>query len=91
MQSLHKIPTELWLDIFRRLPRDTIKALFLTSSIFKDVCRSFLFAHLDFHPYAIRDRKIVLPPSLEITRALERLEFWASDDIAPHVRSCKII
>ncbi|KAJ6498882.1 hypothetical protein C8R45DRAFT_799244, partial [Mycena sanguinolenta] len=84
------VPNELWLAIFADLPRDTIKALCLTTSIFKDLSRAFLFAHFAFHPYAVRDGDIVLPLTLVVNRALERLKFWTSDGIAPHVRSCKV-
>ncbi|KAJ6498888.1 hypothetical protein C8R45DRAFT_1210775 [Mycena sanguinolenta] len=92
MESLSQIPNELWLYILRGLSRDTLKALCLTSSIFKNLCRTFLFAHFNFHPYAVRDgATIVLPLAVVVNRALERLEFWTSDDIAPHVRLCKII
>ncbi|KAJ6498887.1 hypothetical protein C8R45DRAFT_821053, partial [Mycena sanguinolenta] len=91
MESLSQVPNEPWFYILRDLPRDTIKALCLTSSIFKDLCRTFLFAYFDFHPYALRDGGvIVLPLTVVVNRTLERLEFWTSDDIAPLVRSCKI-
>ncbi|KAJ6498878.1 hypothetical protein C8R45DRAFT_797285, partial [Mycena sanguinolenta] len=83
---------ELWIDeIFPGLPRDTIKALSLTSEMFRDLSRPFVFAHFVFHPYAVgTERDIILPPNIMVDRALERLEFWTSTDIAPHVRSCEI-
>ncbi|KAF7376512.1 hypothetical protein MSAN_00067200 [Mycena sanguinolenta] len=90
--KLGQVPNELWLDIFRYLPRDTIETISLTSSTFRDVSRPFLFAHFDFHPYAVgKAGAILLPPNIVIDEALERLEFYTSDDIARHVRSCKII
>ncbi|KAF7376500.1 L-aminoadipate-semialdehyde dehydrogenase [Mycena sanguinolenta] len=88
--SMRQVPNELLLEIFRSLPRHTITALSLTCRKFKDISRPFLFTHLHFHPYSVRDDAILLPPSIVVDGALECLEFWTSDEIAPHVRSCKI-
>ncbi|KAJ6498881.1 hypothetical protein C8R45DRAFT_1125651 [Mycena sanguinolenta] len=88
--SVRQVPNELLLEIFRSLPRDTIKALSLACKQFREISRPFLFTHLHFHPYAVRNDVILLPPSIEAKRVLECLYFWTSDDIAPHVRSCKI-
>ncbi|KAF8206877.1 hypothetical protein K438DRAFT_1483360, partial [Mycena galopus ATCC 62051] len=84
-----RVPNELWLEIFRSLPRDTLKALSLTS--FKGISRPLLFTHLDFHPYTLYSGEVVLlPRKTEVNRSLERLDFWSSDEIARHVRSCNI-
>ncbi|KAJ6498913.1 hypothetical protein C8R45DRAFT_821665, partial [Mycena sanguinolenta] len=87
---MRQIPNELLLEIFRSLSRHTIPALSLTCKKFKDISRPFLFAHLSFQPYSVRGDVILLPPSIVVDRALECLEFWTSDEIAPHVRSCTI-
>ncbi|KAJ6498908.1 hypothetical protein C8R45DRAFT_820890, partial [Mycena sanguinolenta] len=67
---------ELWLDIFRGLPRDTIKTLALTCEKFRDISCPFLFAHFGFHPYSINrnTQVILLPPGLVVEEALGRLD-----------------
>ncbi|KAJ6506822.1 hypothetical protein C8R45DRAFT_970662 [Mycena sanguinolenta] len=93
MSSREQVPNEVWLDVFRTIPRDTLKALSLTSTNFKDISRPLLFTHFIFHPYAFQNRQsdtVLLPPDTEITASLDRLDFWCSDQIARHVRSCEI-
>ncbi|KAF7341841.1 L-aminoadipate-semialdehyde dehydrogenase [Mycena sanguinolenta] len=94
MSSREQVPDEVWSEIFCLLPRDNLEALSLTSSNFKDISRPLLFAHFKFHPYAFHGRQtdiVLLPSEAEITSSLNRLDFWASDGIARHVRSCQII
>ncbi|KAJ6481768.1 hypothetical protein C8R45DRAFT_1215592 [Mycena sanguinolenta] len=91
MNSWEKVPNEVWLEIFRPLSPVTLKALSLTSNKFQAISRQLLFTHLDFHPYAFGlGDTLLLPPDSEVQRCLHRLEFWYSDEIARHVRSCNI-
>ncbi|KAJ7725409.1 hypothetical protein B0H14DRAFT_3002961 [Mycena olivaceomarginata] len=75
MSPREQVPYELWLEIFRSLPPDALEHLSLTCTKFKAISRPHLFNEFYFRPYK---------------SAMERLEFWCSDEIAPHVRSCVI-
>ncbi|KAJ6506788.1 hypothetical protein C8R45DRAFT_1208777 [Mycena sanguinolenta] len=90
MVSPTQFPDETWLEIFRYASRVTLPGLSLACKRFKCISRPLLFSHFDFHPYAIIHGGMLLPSRLDVLYALDRLEFWTSDGIAPHVRSCKI-
>ncbi|KAJ7776899.1 hypothetical protein DFH07DRAFT_798134 [Mycena maculata] len=98
MSPPEHVPEELWLEVFRHLPLDTLRDVSTTSHIFGRLSRPFLFSHLDFHPYATRpyarhgfaSHVLLLPEAAEVERVLERLNFWSSAGIAPFVRSCSI-
>ncbi|KAJ7644769.1 hypothetical protein FB45DRAFT_898627 [Roridomyces roridus] len=95
MSPCERIPNELWLQIFQLLPRESIKQLFSSDRRFSAISRTLLFSHLVFHPYHIRhfwEPTIVTRPSPQyIQLALDRLNFWSSDEIAPLVRECTIM
>ncbi|KAJ6506791.1 hypothetical protein C8R45DRAFT_970577 [Mycena sanguinolenta] len=91
--SWEQVPNEVWLDIFRLLPRDNFETLSLTSTNFKDISRPLLFTHFKFRPYAFHSRQretVLFPTDTKITASFDRLDFWCSDEIARHVRSCEI-
>ncbi|KAJ7776944.1 hypothetical protein DFH07DRAFT_731415, partial [Mycena maculata] len=92
MNSREQVPNELWLEVFHHLPRQSLKNVSLTYQKFKGISRLLLFAHLDFHPYAVgaKGDVLLLPQAKEVTRSLKRLDLWFSDEIAPLVRSCNI-
>ncbi|KAF8176224.1 hypothetical protein K438DRAFT_1847144 [Mycena galopus ATCC 62051] len=77
--SREEVPDELWLSIFHGLLPDTLKAISLSSQKFKALSRPLLFNHVTFH-FGLRP----FPLSLQC------MDFWCSDEIAPHVRSCKL-
>ncbi|KAJ7662293.1 hypothetical protein B0H17DRAFT_1093782 [Mycena rosella] len=81
MDSMSRIPPELWLEMLSLLPRDILGDVSLTSRTFHRVIRPVLFARLELHTYTAPG---------EFDRYLERLDFWCSDDISPLVRSCSI-
>ncbi|KAF7344702.1 L-aminoadipate-semialdehyde dehydrogenase [Mycena venus] len=86
-----QVPNELWLEIFSDLSPDALKDVSVTNRTFCHTTRRLLFAHFDFHPYAIGPHSApILPSDLDVARYLERLDFWTSDEIAPFVCSCTI-
>ncbi|KAJ7303066.1 hypothetical protein DFH08DRAFT_57004 [Mycena albidolilacea] len=92
MSPREQVPYELWLEIFRSLPPVALKHLSLTCTEFKAISRPHLFNEFYFRLYKScgADGILLLPTTTEVNRAMERLEFWCSDEIAPHVRSCVI-
>ncbi|KAJ6506789.1 hypothetical protein C8R45DRAFT_970574 [Mycena sanguinolenta] len=92
MVSATQFPNEIWLEIFGHLPRLTLPTLALTCTRFKSMSWQLLFTHFDFHPYAVKggSSSKSLPSRDEVSQSQKRLEFWFSDEIAHHVRSCKI-
>ncbi|KAJ7132650.1 hypothetical protein C8R46DRAFT_1140473 [Mycena filopes] len=89
--SAQKVPNELWLEVFANLSRDTLKDISLTYRAFCRISRPLIFTHFDFHPYCIASNDVLLLPEQEhVDAALERLNFWLSNEIAPYVRSCTI-
>ncbi|KAJ7691450.1 hypothetical protein B0H17DRAFT_1063188 [Mycena rosella] len=86
-----QVPNELWIEILGTLSPDTLKDISVTNRTFCRTIRRLLFAHFDFHPYGVGPHSTpILPSDVEVTRHLERLDFWTSDEIAPFVRSCTI-
>ncbi|KAJ7164442.1 hypothetical protein C8R46DRAFT_1099536 [Mycena filopes] len=89
--SAHKVPNELWLQVFSNLPQETLKDISLTYRLFSWITRPLIFTHLDFHPYCIgANANLLLPAQEHVDAAMERLNFWLSDEIGPWVRSCSI-
>ncbi|KAJ7448647.1 hypothetical protein B0H11DRAFT_2080161 [Mycena galericulata] len=92
MTSHQKMPEELWLDIFCRIPWDSLKDVSVTNHAFRRICLPLLFANFHFHPYTlVYYNTPKAPPTTEIEVSLERLDFWCSDKIAPLVRTCNLI
>ncbi|KAJ7480680.1 hypothetical protein FB451DRAFT_1171276 [Mycena latifolia] len=90
--ALDRIPPELWLQIFRILPQDTLPNVSLTNRTFRGIIYPLLFAHFDFHTHSpIADADLSTIDDLELDRDIKRLEFWSSTAIGPLVRSCGII
>ncbi|KAJ7612284.1 hypothetical protein FB45DRAFT_940244 [Roridomyces roridus] len=88
-----RVPDELWLDIFLYLPREDLAPLHAVSRTFHRIVWPFLFATFAFHPYALGSSlafDYLLPNEMQIKRALRRLRFWASDEIAPLVQRCAV-
>ncbi|KAJ7612289.1 hypothetical protein FB45DRAFT_1009467 [Roridomyces roridus] len=86
-----RVPDELWLEIFIYLAREDLFPLHSVSRTIHRIARPLLFATFAFHPYAMARRpsstyRYLLPNETQINRALRRLRFWASDEIAPFVK-----
>ncbi|KAF7352023.1 L-aminoadipate-semialdehyde dehydrogenase [Mycena venus] len=90
MSSQARIPNELWSKMFGCLTTDSLVQLSHTNRLFCGISRPHLFSEFSFHPYALVNGAVKVPPSSIVQRAQERLAFWASPSIAPFVRSCKI-
>ncbi|KAJ7149183.1 hypothetical protein C8R43DRAFT_1007425 [Mycena crocata] len=84
-----EVPNELWLEIFRNLPRASLRNISLTDRYFSGISRPLLFTTFDFHPYAVSAGSD-LPFHTATTKSMERLNSWCSAEIAPLVRSCNI-
>ncbi|KAJ7612296.1 hypothetical protein FB45DRAFT_309185 [Roridomyces roridus] len=90
-----RVPDELWLEIFIYLAREDLFPLHAVSPTIHRIARPLLFATFTFHPYAMAHRpsstyRYLLPNETKINRALRRLRFWASDEIAPLVQRCAV-
>ncbi|KAJ6501025.1 hypothetical protein C8R47DRAFT_1211299 [Mycena vitilis] len=48
-----EVPDELWLEVFSTLPLKTLKDVSLTSLGFHRLTQTLIFAHFEFHPYAL--------------------------------------
>ncbi|KAJ6621809.1 hypothetical protein B0H10DRAFT_946818 [Mycena sp. CBHHK59/15] len=83
------VPEELWTEIVGYASRETLKQLHVTQRRFHRLSRPLLFRDFDFQPYAIDHygfgaNDVILPAAAELDRALQRLKFWTSAEIAPH-------
>ncbi|KAJ7088820.1 hypothetical protein B0H15DRAFT_840863 [Mycena belliarum] len=91
-----RVPAELWDEAFRFLPRKDLLSLHKVSRPFHRISRPLLFRNLIFHPYAVDydanelPRTVMLPGEAQLKRALRRLQFWASDSVAPFVQNCTL-
>ncbi|KAJ6557641.1 hypothetical protein B0H19DRAFT_1261246 [Mycena capillaripes] len=78
-----ELPPELWLKVFQNLSLESLRNIHAVSSLFSDLSCGFLFEEFSFY-LTMFATKTTIP--LE----LERLAFWSSDKISPHVRSCNL-
>ncbi|KAJ7052081.1 hypothetical protein C8F01DRAFT_998739, partial [Mycena amicta] len=86
-----QLATEIWLEILAELPRDSLPSVTLSNHHLCTLSQPLLFTHFEFHPYAIGGMdQILLPETHDIEHSLERLAFWCSPRIAPHVRTCVV-
>ncbi|KAJ7644762.1 hypothetical protein FB45DRAFT_1053434 [Roridomyces roridus] len=90
MSSWDRVPNELWHDILGFVPRESLPRIASSHRQFNALCRTILFDHFTFCPYAEDQGLIALPSPKDIQHSLERLSFLCSDDIAPLVRQCTL-
>ncbi|KAJ7046366.1 hypothetical protein C8F04DRAFT_1227507 [Mycena alexandri] len=92
--SAQEVPEELWLEIFKLIPRECLMKASLTFRAFYRITRPLIFTHFHFHPYCLIQSAyggvLLLPRKEKIALARERLDFWSSGEIGPYVRSCDI-
>ncbi|KAJ7826205.1 hypothetical protein B0H14DRAFT_2817711 [Mycena olivaceomarginata] len=98
------MPEELWIEILQDLPKETLQNVALSHRTLGRISRPFLFVTFVFHPYAVvsipqninrmrwpeADEPLLLSQEAQ-DRELERLNFWSSAEIAPLVRTCRLI
>ncbi|KAJ7198948.1 hypothetical protein GGX14DRAFT_401574 [Mycena pura] len=90
--SMSVFANELLLWIFAHLDRHTLQRVALANRTFSRLARTFLFSHFAFSRYTTSLKKhghnpVSAPQLLQLSRYLD---FWTSEEIAPHVRSCEI-
>ncbi|KAJ7644703.1 hypothetical protein FB45DRAFT_1053392 [Roridomyces roridus] len=91
MPSRERIPNEIWLEIFRSLPRQALMRVHSTHRQFTAISRPLLFTHFTFHPYLLDIRGYFCAVFYDdIDLEVERLKFWSSEEIAPLVRQCTV-
>ncbi|KAF7349613.1 hypothetical protein MSAN_01687000 [Mycena sanguinolenta] len=81
MRPQDRVPNELWLEIFGYLPPAAHRSLSSTHRTLYDIARPLGFAEftLYLYPYEFQ------PPQTQLDYSLERLNFWGSPKIAPHI------
>jgi hypothetical protein len=77
-------PNELWLEIFSHLPPDALINLSSTDRALYAIARPLGFTEFRLKPYPYDYN----PPPALLDAALQRLNFWSSPQVAPHVRLC---
>ncbi|KAJ7051618.1 hypothetical protein C8F01DRAFT_1376722 [Mycena amicta] len=90
-----EVAPEIWLEIADILPPPALANLSLANHRFRELSKPRLFAHFEFHPYALdvtapNIKQALFPEAENFQKLSERLEFWCSDAIAPHVRTCMV-
>ncbi|KAJ7448684.1 hypothetical protein B0H11DRAFT_2080306 [Mycena galericulata] len=81
---MSRFPNELWLEICTYLPLEALRNLSSTHRALYALTRVLGFTEFKLYPYPYDYN----PPQALLEAALERLEFWFSPKVAPHVRSC---
>ncbi|KAF8151258.1 hypothetical protein K438DRAFT_2027051 [Mycena galopus ATCC 62051] len=84
MNFKEKLPNEMWLEVFSYLPLDALRSLSSTQRALRNIARPLGFADFRVRPH-LRNH---LPSQGQLDNAMERLRFWSSPEMAPHVRSC---
>ncbi|KAF7336035.1 L-aminoadipate-semialdehyde dehydrogenase [Mycena sanguinolenta] len=77
-------PAELWLEVCSHLPPAARRSLSSTHRTLYDIARPLGFAEFTLYTYPNGFH----PRRAQLDDALERLRFWTSPRIAPHVRLC---
>ncbi|KAJ7445929.1 hypothetical protein FB451DRAFT_792983 [Mycena latifolia] len=80
-----ELPPEVWLQILRHLPRIALSVLSSVSPLFHALSVPLIFVQFQYHPSVYTE---ILQRGTRLQRELDRLAFWSSDEIAPHVRRC---
>ncbi|KAK7050597.1 hypothetical protein R3P38DRAFT_2866032 [Favolaschia claudopus] len=84
--SVYDIPPEIWNIIFALLPHQAILSLNSVARMFHHLSLPVLFYRFTFRP-ALGGLRV---GSRQFQRELQRLEFWSSEHIAPHVLTATI-
>ncbi|KAJ7133075.1 hypothetical protein C8R44DRAFT_870520 [Mycena epipterygia] len=83
-----ELPPELWLTVFEHLPQWTLFNVFIVcESSFHSLSVALLYEELNFRPTLYLQEST---GGTVLTCALDRLAFWSSDRVAPHVRRCHL-
>ncbi|KAJ6585222.1 hypothetical protein B0H19DRAFT_1250099 [Mycena capillaripes] len=101
MVSGDQIATELWDEVVGcfspQEDRQTLRHLNIVNRRFHLLSRPRLFADFKFHPYSVAAatygmdaQGLILPLDPDPEHLRQRLEFWASEEIVPYVRHCKV-
>ncbi|KAJ7479351.1 hypothetical protein B0H11DRAFT_2280872 [Mycena galericulata] len=94
------LPPELWLHIFEESPKLYLLQIQSVCRLFRNVSRPLLFSEVTFtigerdddtsamDDFGLDD----LPPETpqDFRREFEKLEFWSSATVSPHVRKCDV-
>ncbi|KAJ7208287.1 hypothetical protein GGX14DRAFT_633924 [Mycena pura] len=83
---------ELLLRIFVHLDRRTLRSVALANRTFSRLARTILFSHFAVSRYITCLKKHKNDPvsASQLLQLSRYLDFWTSEEIAPHVRSCEI-
>ncbi|KAJ7883376.1 hypothetical protein B0H13DRAFT_2278134 [Mycena leptocephala] len=88
-----ELPPELWLEVFKILPRRSLPAVHAVSSLFSQLSCPLLFSQFEFYPPQIRGEPPMISNGEEgalLEREFDRLAFWSSTKFAPLVRKCTV-
>ena len=90
-----RIPAEIWEEIFDDPSRETLLQCHLVDRLFHRITHPLLFRQFNCNTYAnpsnphdCSPASLRLPELAHVERELQRVQFWASDKIAPFVRVC---
>ncbi|KAF8179999.1 hypothetical protein K438DRAFT_1976965 [Mycena galopus ATCC 62051] len=97
-------PEELWIEILHSLPNETLQNVALSHRTLRRLSHPFIFITFVFHPYAVSyisqdigrvrwpeaDQPLLLSQEAQ-DHKIERLNFWSCTEIAPLVRTCRLI
>ncbi|KAK7022567.1 hypothetical protein R3P38DRAFT_3195958 [Favolaschia claudopus] len=78
------LANELWYEICAFLPLEAIRNLSSTDHDFRVLVRPLGFSEYHVVPHS----HLYIPPPEHLERASQRLDFYSSPEIAPHVRAC---
>ncbi|KAJ6468486.1 hypothetical protein C8R47DRAFT_1200893 [Mycena vitilis] len=82
-----ELPNELWLRIFQYLPRFAIPIIHRVSTSFAVLSYGLLFEEFHFQPRPrFPQQSATLAP-----KDVDKLAFWTSEKIIPHVRRCTVV
>ncbi|KAK7022555.1 hypothetical protein R3P38DRAFT_2961313 [Favolaschia claudopus] len=85
MAARSRLANELWYEICAFLPPQAIRNLSSTDRDFHSIVRPLGFSEYHVVPAHSQSHK---PPPAHLEGSLQRLDFYSSEKIAPHVHSC---
>jgi hypothetical protein len=90
---LPPLPPEIWQTIFDITRSGSVPNIRLTCKLFALLCRPMAFRCFSFCPFVVgkRNTQRFSPPQDVVAWRMKRLDFWASDEIACHVREICLV
>ncbi|KAG6852719.1 hypothetical protein C0991_009583 [Blastosporella zonata] len=90
------LPNEVWGEVFGNVPLDRLPTVTLACKTFRSIGLPQIFQTFTFSPYFVDGGRSPQPVEVpkaeaEAEKSMEKLHFYTSASISPHVHICRIV